>query len=145
MGNRTSRTPQKDGRFLAELARCGLVTQAARLAGYTRSRVYAWRREDADFRDRWDDAIAEYVETLESEADRRAVEGILKPVFYLGEPCGAIPQYSDTLLIFRLKALKPEMYRDHYIPKPDDGDHDAQKTGGLASLLEGQPDDHPVR
>jgi hypothetical protein len=52
------------------------------------------------------------VDTLEAEADRRAAEGTLRPVFYKGEQCGEIREYSDTLLIFRLKALRPEKYRE---------------------------------
>ncbi len=137
MANRTTRTPQKDGKFLAELARCGLVTQAARAAGYTRSCVYVWRHDDATFGELWDDAIAEYTEGLEAEADRRAKDGVAKPVFYLGEQCGVIQQYSDTLLMFRLKALKPEVYRERALkvqlpaPAPDPS-HDASKAEGLS-------------
>jgi hypothetical protein len=61
----------------------------------------------------WDDAIAEYVEKMESEADRRAIEGTNKPVFYQGEQCGVIREYSDSLLMFRLKRLDPA-YRDRH-------------------------------
>ena len=41
------------------------------------------------------------------------LKGTLKPVFYQEERCGEIREFSDVLLIFRLKALKPEMYRDN--------------------------------
>ena len=43
---------------------------------------------------------------------RRASEGTLKPVFYQGKMCGEIREYSDTLLIFLLKARRPETYRE---------------------------------
>ena len=29
---------------------------------------------------------------------RRAIEGVDKPVFYMGEECGYITEYSDTML-----------------------------------------------
>jgi hypothetical protein len=112
MAGGTVRTAKKDEIFMAQLSQHGRSAQASRVAGYTRSRVYAWRKDDAAFAQAWDDALATYTERLEQEADRRAVEGTLKPVYYLGEKCGEIRQYSDTLLIFRLKALKPDVYRD---------------------------------
>jgi len=31
----------------------------------------------------------------------------LKPVYYQGEQCGEVREYSDTLLIFILKARDP--------------------------------------
>jgi hypothetical protein len=49
---------------------------------------------------------------LENEAVRRAYHGVEKPVFYKGEVCGYTQDYSDTLLIFLLKARKPEVYRE---------------------------------
>jgi hypothetical protein len=113
--SRTTRTAEKDKIFMSELAQTGSARRAARTSGYGRTQLYLRRQTDAAFAEAWDDAVSTYVEALEAEADRRAVEGVVKPVFYLGEQCGEVRQYSDTLLIFRLKALRPEMYRD--IPK----------------------------
>lgn len=50
---------------------------------------------------------------LEDEAHRRAFEGVDKPVFYQGDECGTIREYSDTLAIFLLKAHNPEKYREN--------------------------------
>ncbi|PON11101.1 hypothetical protein C2W62_46595 [Candidatus Entotheonella serta] len=91
------------------------MAKAAKAAGYTRSRVYAWREQDATWRERWDDAIAEYAETLEAEADRRAKEGVSKPLFYQGHQCGTVQEYSNVLLMFRLKALRPDLYRERAV------------------------------
>ena len=44
------------------------------------------------------------VERLETEAQRRAVEGWDEPVFHEGREVGKKRRYSDTLLIFTLKA-----------------------------------------
>ena len=37
--------------------------------------------------------------------------GVEQPVFYKGEVCGLVRKYSDVLLIFLLKGLRPEVYR----------------------------------
>ena len=113
MPSRTVRTIKKDGKFFDALAG-GIPVQAAlQASGYKRRTVYDWRRDDEPFRQQWEDAVAQAVEALEAEADRRGVEGTLKPVFYQGEECGQIREYSDTLLIFRLKALAPDKYREN--------------------------------
>lgn len=99
-------------KFLAHLAKYGFVERAAKAAGVNRDTARNARKSDAAFSRAWDEALAVYTETLEAEADRRAYKGTLKPVFYQGVKCGAIREFSDTLLIFRLKALKPEVYKD---------------------------------
>jgi hypothetical protein len=98
--------------FLSALAEHGFVTRAARSAGINRDTARKARKNDPAFAAAWAEAMAEYVENLEAEADRRAYRGTARPVFYQGEKCGEIQEYSDTLLIFRLKALKPDVYAD---------------------------------
>ena len=49
---------------------------------------------------------------LEEEAARRAFHGTLKPVFHQGIECGQIRVYSDTLIMFLLRAANPGKYRD---------------------------------
>jgi hypothetical protein len=74
--------------------------------------MYQLRREDKEFAAEWDRALELAVGMFEDEAARRAVHGIDKPVFYQGEQCGVIREYSDTLLTVLLKAHKPDMYRE---------------------------------
>lgn len=58
---------------------------------------------------------------MEEELHRRAVIGVKRKKFFQGQaiidPETDEPyyerEYSDTLLIFRLKALRPEKYRDN--------------------------------
>ena len=50
---------------------------------------------------------------LEAEARRRAAIGVDEPVFYKGEVVGHIRKYSDTLLMFLLKAHWPEKFREN--------------------------------
>ncbi len=59
-------------------------------------------------------AREEAADRLEREAIRRAVDGAEKPVYQAGKLVGTIREYSDTLLIFTLKGLRPEKYRERY-------------------------------
>jgi hypothetical protein len=108
-GPRTSRTWQE--RFLASLTAYGNVSAAAKAAKVARSFVYLQRDADAEFKTAWDAALVAAVEGLEYEAWRRGQRGVLEPVYQGGKEVGHIRKYSDTLLIFLLKAHDPK-YRD---------------------------------
>ena len=107
------RSTGRDGLFFDAIAAGASISLAASTAGYARRSAYNWRKTDESFATRWEEAVDTAIERLEDEADRRAVEGTLRPVFFQGEQCGAVREYSDLLLIFRLKALRPEKYREH--------------------------------
>lgn len=109
----TPRTLEKDDLFFQSLSQGGSVRQALRCSGYSRTMVYVWRKADETFAARWGDADETAIERMEEEADRRAIDGTSKPVFFKGDECGHIQDYSDTLLIFRLKAKRPHVYRDN--------------------------------
>jgi hypothetical protein len=111
MGGSAELTPQKKARFLQALAETGYVLKACQLASIHRRLSYQWKEEDPVFAQQWKEALEAYYDMMEAEADRRAVEGTLKPVFWRGEEVGAIREYSDTLLMFRLNGLRPERYR----------------------------------
>ena len=81
-------------RFLSLYAQTGNVTASARACGITKHPVYKRRTAEPEFARRMDEARELAIEALEAEARRRALDG------------------SDVLLIFLLKALKPEMYRE---------------------------------
>jgi hypothetical protein len=81
--------------FLRCLAADGNVTHAAKAAGITRQAAYWARNADDAFKAAWDDAREQAIDTLELEAHRRAMKS------------------SDLLIIFLLKALRPEKYREH--------------------------------
>ena len=40
------------------------------------------------------------------------MRGTLSPVYYKGEVVGHVREFSDTLLMFSLKARRPEVYRE---------------------------------
>src|SRR5579883_342376 len=97
---------------LAALAAPGSVSRAARLAGVPRRTAYDWRAADEAFGKAWDEALERGTDVLEDEAVRRASEGTLRPVFQGGKKVGTVREYSDLLLIFMLKARRPDKYRD---------------------------------
>lgn len=82
-------------RFLEAYQQLGTVTHAAARAGVARSTVYAAIDADPTFSADWREARESAIEGLERVAIQRAVDG------------------SDTLLIFLLKSLRPERYRDN--------------------------------
>ncbi|OGN89789.1 MAG: hypothetical protein A2158_01600 [Chloroflexi bacterium RBG_13_46_14] len=109
-------------RFLDGYRKHHAVGRAARYAGISRRQVYRWIENSKEFAQEFEDVKREVIEQLEMEADRRAMKGVRKPVFYQGLPVGHIQEYSDSLLMFRLKALDPEKYRErHEVSGPDGG------------------------
>lgn len=111
------RTPPKQiaakkSAFLKALAKCGNVSQVSRDLGIPRRTHYDWIDDDPDYARDAEAAQQEYCDRLEAEADRRAVEGVEDPVYQGGQLVGKRRVYSDQLLITRLKALRPEVYKD---------------------------------
>lgn len=126
----------KQQAFLAAFAECGNIAASAKAAGVDRSSHYKWLG-DPDYASRFAEAQEAACELLEAEARRRAIEGEAELQTYNGEPVfvwvdedGQVvpaddpranertPLYryrkSDTLVIFLLKSLKPEVYRDRF-------------------------------
>lgn len=112
--------------FIYELMQRGIVVQAARKARISAMTAYRHRLSDPEFSAAWDEAVDVAAGLLESEAHRRATKGVLEPVFYQGKKCGAVRKYSDTLLIFLLKAHKPERFKDNL---------NVEVTGNIGELL----------
>lgn len=101
-------------KFLAELARTGIVSDACRAAGIHRNTAYLWREQSDHFRQGWEQAEATATEAMEAEMRRRAVEGCRRPVFQQGRQVGEVTEYSDALLMFMLRARAPEKYRENH-------------------------------
>jgi hypothetical protein len=97
--------------FLLAYANTGNVRAACEAAKVHRRTHYKWL-EDPAYSAQFEDAKVDATDALEREARRRALEGVLEPVFQIGEKVGSIRKFSDTLLIFLLKGLKPDTYRE---------------------------------
>ena len=105
------RSPKKRA-FLAALAHTGNITEAADITHISRSAHYQWLEADPVYAAAYKDAMEQAAQRLEAEARRRAVEGVEEPVFYQGKQCGAIRRYSDALLMFLLKGVMPDKYKE---------------------------------
>ena len=98
--------------FLGAIMQGSSVTDAVNLVNVHITLPYKTRKTDEAFRTAWQEAAEVGTEFLEQEAARRAYHGTLKPVFHKGEQCGLVREYSDTLMIFLLKARRPDKYRE---------------------------------
>lgn len=84
-------------KFLAHYRNNGNVRAACKVAGISRQTFYDWKKYDAAFAAAFEIAREESIDVLEAIARKRAQES------------------SDTLVIFLLKSLRPEVYRERYI------------------------------
>lgn len=114
--------------FLAAYQQTGNVVHAARIAKVDRCQHYRWLDTDPDYARRFDESRRQAADILESEALRRAVVGVQELVLHQGQPVRDPEtgkylyrhRFSDVLLIFLLKGLLPEKYRDQFVPHGDD-------------------------
>jgi hypothetical protein len=90
-----------------------MVSAACEAAGVGRRTAYDRRQRDEQFAVAWADELERAVEVAEAEIYRRAVRGVEKPVTVAGER-EVIREYSDTLLMFLMRARKPEVCRERY-------------------------------
>jgi len=109
---------RKKERFLTAFRELASISAAARSTKIARSEHYRWMREDEDYAAQFGESQEVAADALEDEAVRRAKEGTQRPVFQGGKLVGKIREYSDTLLIFLLKAARPKKYRDKFIVIP---------------------------
>jgi hypothetical protein len=118
----TKSNARKKKRFLEALSRTGNVTRAAEICSIDRTLVYDWRKADPDFKAAWDETLDVAVDLLIDEAQRRAHDGVDEPVFYMGQECGTIRRYSDSLLMFLIKGKRPEYATERrQLSGPNDG------------------------
>lgn len=118
--------------FLAAYKETANLTLAARATKIDRRRHYDWISEP-EYAEEFGKAHDEAVEVMIGEARRRAVEGTEKPVFYKGDECGAIREYSDNLLMFLIKKERPE-YREAF-KHEHSGNVSLKFEGSMADLL----------
>ncbi len=100
--------------YLTAFALLGTKIQASRAVGLSAATVYSsqWA-DDRQFQAGLARARVMAADIFEHEAYRRAVEGVEEPTgWYMGQPGGVVRRYSDVLLIFTIKALLPERYRE---------------------------------
>lgn len=82
--------------FIESFRECGIISQALMYAGVDRKTLRTGLERDKDFLEEFHDAKADAIDSLETEAVRRAKDG------------------SDQLLMFLLKSHRPEVYRENH-------------------------------
>lgn len=107
--------------FLAHLAECGILTDAAAAAGVDRSTVFRRRQDDEEFAQAVDEAIDMAADKLEREARRRAVDGVEEPVYQGGQLVGKRMVYSDSLLALLLKGRRKKVFAERIEQTGADG------------------------
>lgn len=106
-------TAQRKAAFLAELARCGVATRAAKAAspdaaGSSIQTFRDERRRDVAFSKAWDAAIEQHAGDLLAELYRRAKDGDQIPIQNAkGELIGWRSVRSDKLLLEAVRAHVP--------------------------------------
>lgn len=105
-----------EGDFLDEYRRSGVLGQSAKNARVSLVTVQRRRKRDPEFMQACEEALDIAIDAMESAALQRAVNGTTrkKGVYFKGKQIGdeSYQDYSDTLLIFMLKALRPDKYRE---------------------------------
>lgn len=98
--------------YLEAVPRLFTVAASLKAAGVTPSALARWREEDGAFlvAERQQRELA--ADVLEGEAVRRAYKGVRRPVYQGGLLAGHVTEYSDTLLVFLLKGMRPDKYRE---------------------------------
>ena len=104
-------TPLLKKKFLKLLSETGMVNKSCKALNITRQAMYNKKQIDKKFSEQWRAAQDMATEMLEDESFRRAFHGMEKAVWYKGEVVGAERIYSDTLLMNRLQAEKPDKYQ----------------------------------
>jgi len=108
----TKTTLEKRKRFLESYSKAGNITLACEYAGIERSTHYNIWMKDPKYVAKFEDAKQRAGDLIEAEILRRAVQGIDKPVHYKGDRVDTVREYSDLLLIFLAKAVRPEKFRE---------------------------------
>ena len=112
--------------FLETLLDCGAVTTAAKATEIGRSSWYDLKERDPEFAALWDDAEAEFMDTVEAVAFKRGIEGETKSLPYVevnGDERETkfydVNTKSDRLLELCLKSRHPSYKPTKAIEFPD--------------------------
>lgn len=122
--------------FLTHLSKTAHVTASAAAAGLDRAWIYGYKKQDPEFSAAWDEAIELGNEFLEDTAIKRATTGVERDVYYQGEVVGQESVFSDALLMFMLKARRPERFKERTA-----ADINAKVTGAVVVQTAGPSDE----
>jgi hypothetical protein len=122
--------------FLAAYAMVGTIKEACNMSGCDDFQIRTRMKRYPEFADQVEQAKEEFIQSMESEAIRRAGKGLIQPVVYKGQvvevwidkdgnivlpgdPAATkkVPlmehKKSDLLMMFLLKSYRPSVYREN--------------------------------
>jgi len=117
------RLPPEIMKYLGALRACPAPAMARKAAGLTGGQLGYWRRVPG-FSDLEREATSDAKDTLLASAYNRAVHGVVKPVFQLGNLVGYEREYSDKLMEVLLKGM-----REEFKPEPP------KETAGTTNIV----------
>lgn len=94
----------------ATTGRMDLATERAQV-GYTEP--YGWAKADPQFAKDLEEARLIASQLIEDVAWKLSTEGEERTIYYRGEVCGYEKEIHGATLLFMLKNLRPDRYRDH--------------------------------
>jgi hypothetical protein len=94
--------------FIHILSKVYAVAVACKLSGISRAIVYQWRKEDTDFAEQWEDALALAMDSLESGAYLKLADVYSDRRRKLSAP-------EERLTEFMLMGMKPDKYKQRGI------------------------------
>lgn len=103
-------TPQLKNRIIKAVEETGDWKAAISRFNVTKTAFHAALKRDLRLAERIEIAENVYLDSLENEARRRAVNGVEKGVYFQGERVGTEKEYSDRLLDKLLTAADKEKY-----------------------------------
>jgi len=135
-------TVDKQYAFIEALAETGIVEEACRRVGMSRTSADNLRRRPSggQFRRAWDMAIDYSLYRIEEDAHLRARRGVARPIFYKGEKVGEYRHYDERLTMFLLRSRRPQRYGkwiDRALaPDGEEGEEDPGIVldGGLSAI-----------
>jgi len=147
-------TAEKQIAFIEALAETGIVEEACRRVGMSRTAAdnLRWRPEGAAFRQAWDAALDYALHLVEEDVIIRSRKGVARPIFHKGEQVGEWRHFDERLTMFLLRSRRPERYGKWIdrmlLPEDEDSHPDAaiRLDGGIERIAwdaENQPDDEP--
>jgi hypothetical protein len=141
-------TVEKQIAFIEALAETGIVEEACRRVGMSRTSADNLRRRPCGvyFRRAWEAALDYSLHRIEEDAFTRSRRGVARPIFYKGEEVGEWRHYDERLTMFLLRSRRPQRYgkwiERMLAPDSDDPDQDPDIVldGGLEGIEWGARD-----
>jgi hypothetical protein len=105
-------TAEKQWAFIAALAETGIVEEACRRVGMSRTSADNLRRRPCGvaFRRAWEAAVDYALYRIEEEAFARSRRGVARPIFYKGVQIGEWRHHDERLTMFLLRTRRPGRY-----------------------------------